>query len=195
MPEAMVGFGYKQAWLAVRDGAAGDVALALGLRDLGPVPWRHGVDLAYLTDDRVAVTPPLAGAGASLWLLVTGRWLVSPHSPVDTTTLSAALGTEVQLYVTHRVVELHRWERAVDGTLMRAFQYVGEAGEIMDWRGQPDDAELAAGLPMTPDSVAEVLVSEMDVMRIASRWSVDPTSLEGRPAPGPLHIAAAPATG
>ena len=114
--EAMVGFGFKQAWLAVRDGSAEAVTAALGLRDLGPVPWRHGIDLAYLTDDRVALTPPLPGTGGTQWLLVTGRWLATPQSPVDTAALSEALGTEIQFFLTHRVVELHRWERAVDGS-------------------------------------------------------------------------------
>jgi len=33
--ESMVGFGYKQAWLAVRDGDADRLLAALGLRDLG----------------------------------------------------------------------------------------------------------------------------------------------------------------
>src|SRR3712207_5549749 len=68
----MVGFGGKQAWLAVRDTAAAAVLDALGLRDLGEVPWREGVDLAYLTDDRVVLTPPLAGAGGAAWTLAAG---------------------------------------------------------------------------------------------------------------------------
>jgi hypothetical protein len=192
MAEAMVGFGFKQAWLAVRDGSAEAVTAALGLRDLGPVPWRHGIDLAYLTDDRVAVTPPLPGADGAQWLLVTGRWLATPQSPVDTAALSEALGTEIQFFLTHRVVELHRWERAVDGKLLRAFEYLGETGEITDWRGQPDDVEVAIGIPDALDGETEVLVSEMDVMRLAARWSLDPTALDGRPSPGPLRSAAAP---
>ena len=50
----MVGFGYKQAWLAVRDGDPDAVIAALGLRDLGPVSWRVGADLAHLNQDRLA---------------------------------------------------------------------------------------------------------------------------------------------
>jgi hypothetical protein len=192
MAEAMVGFGFKQAWVAVRDGSAEAVMAALGLRDLGPVPWRHGIDLAYLTDDRVAVTPPLPGADGAQWLLVTGRWLATPQSQVDTAALSEALGTEIQFFLTHRVVELHRWERAVDGKLLRAFEYLGENGDITDWRGQPDDGEVAIGIPAALEGETEVLVSEMDVMRLAARWSLDPTALDGQPSPGPLHSAAAP---
>ena len=66
--ESMVGFGAKQAWLAVRDGVPEDVRAALRLRDLGPVAWQAGVDLAYLTDDRVVLTPLLEGAGGSRWM-------------------------------------------------------------------------------------------------------------------------------
>ena len=63
--EPMVGFGGKQAWLAVRDADAALTSALLGLRDLGPVSWRTGMDLAYFTDDRVMLTPPLPGHGTA----------------------------------------------------------------------------------------------------------------------------------
>ena len=186
----MVGFGYKQAWLAVRDGDAESITVALDLRDLGPVSWRVGVDLAYFTDDRLLVTPLLPGTGGSQWRLVTGRALLRPQWSVDVAGLSAILDTEVQFFATHRVVESHHWERAVDGVLIREFDYVGEIGKVIAWRGAPDEAERSAGLPATVDEETDVLVSERDVMHVAGAWSVDPTSLDGRPAPGPLQAAA-----
>jgi hypothetical protein len=188
--ETMVGFGPKQAWLAVRDRDQETVAAALGLRDLGPVDWRHGVDLAYLTDDRLVLTPPLPGAGDALWLLVAGRWLLWTDPKVDVVELSGVLGTEVQYFMSFRVAETHRWERAVDGVLVRAFGYLGETGELTEWRGDPDQTEVAIGLPLAPSEQADVLVSEDDVMRLARAWSVDPTGLDGQPAPGPLRAAA-----
>jgi hypothetical protein len=191
--ENMVGFGTKQAWLAVRDGDPATLTAILGLHDLGEASWRNGVDLAYLTDDRLAVTPPLPGADGASWVLVTGRWLLSPRSTVDIQELSAALDSEVQFFASYRVGEAHRWERAIDGILVRSFSYVGEIGEVTDWRGDPDDAELAIGLPAAVDENSEVLISETDVMRLAAAWSVDPNSLDGRPAPGPLRVATAPA--
>jgi hypothetical protein len=185
--DVMVGFGGKQAWLAVKNGSADSLLSALGLRDLGPVPWRDGIDLAHLTDDRVAVTPPL-GDG---WVLATGRWLLRPDNPVDVADLSARLGTEVQFFATHRVTEMHRWQRAVDGDLIRAFGYVGQTGEVTTWFGEPDETERDAGLPAALDEDAIVLVGEKDVLRVAAAWSIDPTTLTGRPAPGPLRIGAA----
>jgi hypothetical protein len=190
----MVGFGAKQAWLAIRDGDAELVSAVLGLRDLGPLSWRAGVDLSYLTDDRVLLTPPLPGADGADWLLVAGRWLVQTTSTLDVATLSDLLATEVQYFATHRVVELHRWQRARDGELLRSFAYLGETGEVTDWRGEPDPVELSIGLPavLGDSDETDVLVGEADVMRVAAAWSLDPVRLDGLPAPGPLRAAAVP---
>ncbi|GGQ88039.1 hypothetical protein [Couchioplanes azureus] len=228
--DVMVGFGGKQAWLAVRDGDPAEILAALGLRDLGEVPWRDGIDLAHLTDDRVAVTPPLPGARGAGWVLAAGRYLMRPGTVLDLTDLSGRLHTEVQFFATHRVTEAHRWQRADDGALVRAFGYVGRTGAVTTWYGDPDPAERAAGLPPTfrapglpldeagggpldeamlgsldeeltrllrGEAVggnaegSTVLVSEQDVLRVADGWSLDPTRLDGREAPGPLRLGAA----
>jgi hypothetical protein len=179
--DVMVAFGGKQAWLAIRDGDPAAVLAALDLRDLGTIRWRDGIDLAHLTDDRVAVTPPIDG-----WTLAVGRYLF--HAP-DLTALSAELKTEVQYFATHRVTELHRWQRASEGLLVRSFGYVGQTGEVTSWSGDPDPAE-----PLTTyDDETTVLVAEQDVLRVAAAWSIDPTTLGGRPAPGPIRMGAAEA--
>jgi hypothetical protein len=185
----MVGFGAKSAWLAVRDIPAERVVAAMGLRDLGPLAWRAGIDLVYFTDDRLVLTPPLSGAGGAPWTLVVGQWLLSRR--VDITDLSGELATEVQAFASHRVMELHGWRRARHGQLIRGFGYLGQTGEITEWQGRPDTAELAAHLPSTVDDETSVLVAESDVMAVAAAWSVDPTTLDGQPAPGPLQAAAA----
>ena len=149
--------------------------------------WRAGVDLAYLTDDRVAVTPPLPGARDTRWVLATGRLLLRTPDVIE---LSARLHTEVQYFATHRVTELHRWQRAADGVLVRSFGYVGQTGEVTSWHGEPDPAERDAGLPGTWDDGTTVLVAEPDVLKVARAWSIDPTALSG-PAPGPVRIGAA----
>ncbi len=183
----MAGFGGKQAWLAVRDGEPAAVLAALGLRDLGSAPWRDGLDLAHLTDDRVAVTPPLPGALGHGWVLAVGRHLM--RADPDVVALSEKLDTEVQFFATHRTTELHRWRRAAGGELLRAFGYVGQTGEVTSWFGEPDPAERDAGLPGELDDETSVLLVERDVFRVAAAWSIDPTTLTGR-APGPLRIGA-----
>jgi hypothetical protein len=186
MNDVMTGFGGKQAWLAVAGGDPGAMLKALGLRDLGTVPWRDGLDLAHLTDDRVAVTPPLPGARGT-WVLAVGRALMNPGP--DVVALSAELGAEVQFFATHRVTELHRWQRADSGDLLRTFGYVGQTGEVTSWFGEPDAAERDAGLPGVFDEETSVLVAERDVFRVAGAWSIDPTMLSGL-APGPLRLGA-----
>lgn len=187
---SMVGFGGKQAWLAVRDGSVDAVREGLKLHDLGTVPWRTGIDLAYFTDDRLMLTPALPGAADAHWLLVVGRWLALPSSTVDLIGLSASLQTEVQFFATDRSTQRHRWRRARDGMLLRAFDWLGEDGELLDWRGEPDAAERQVGLPAEVGDEADLVVGEADVLRLAAAWSVDPTTLDGRPAPGPLRAAA-----
>ena len=220
----MTGFGPKQAWLAIRDREADAVISALGFHDLGSVSWHQGVDLAYVTDDRVAVTPPLTAGDGRSWVLVPGRWWLSSAAQPSVATLSAQLHTEVQFFSTFRVTESHRWERAVDGVLVRAFEYVGQSGEVTLWWGDPDAHERALGLPESEpaggqgdddprdpdddfgynalddldiggrddakeDDQVDILIDESSVMRLAAAWSIDPTSLEGMPAPGPLRTA------
>jgi hypothetical protein len=131
----------------------------------------------------VAATPELGG-----WILVFGRWVVSRADQLDVAALSAALGREVQLFVSHRVVDLHRWERAVDGRLIRSFEYFGEQGRVLRSHGTPDEVERSVGVSPTAGLEDEVIVREDDVMQVASAWSVDPTSLEGQRARGPLVL-------
>lgn len=196
----MAGFGYKTGWLAIRDGDLADVLGKLGGKILDVAdPWQEGVDRAYDEADIVVATPLLIGTDGGAWLLVAGRWVASEHDSTDIAALSVALGSEVQRFVTHRVVDRHGWERAVGGALVRSFEYVGESGEVTRWHGDPDEVELRVGLPATfdldhgPGSDSGCLVvDEDDVMRVAAAWSLDPTTLEGQPATAPLTVAQLP---
>jgi hypothetical protein len=183
----MVGFGYKTAWWAIRDGQLPAVLTALGGQLVGQVTWPEGIQQAYRERDIVIVTPPLAGADGSTWLLIAGSWIASNYEAPDVATLSAALDREVQLFATHRVVEWHRWERARDGVTLRSFEYAD--GAVRRWQGTVQEAELAIGLTST---VGDPDVKESNVMRIAAAWSVDPTSLDGMPATADLSLVRLP---
>jgi hypothetical protein len=191
--ETMTGFGRKQAWLAVRDRDPAAVIEALDATDLGPASWFNAVDLAYLTDDRVLVTPPLKGADGAQWTLVAGQWLARSESgaKANVVALSSTLDTEVQFFSTYRQEEHHRWQRAVSGDLVRAFGYVGRTGEVTGWFGEPDEAERALGVPaeLPDDEDAGLLIGEADVLKLAGAWSVDPGALDGRPAEARPHVA------
>ncbi|MER7004988.1 hypothetical protein ABT297_18345 [Dactylosporangium sp. NPDC000555] len=97
-----VGFGPKMAWLAVR-AEPDPVMEALGLRDLGDVEPRTGLDLAHFTDDRVVV------ATVDKWTLVAGKWLFRWNGIAA---LSMRTGAEAQYFATDRSLVMHRWARA-----------------------------------------------------------------------------------
>jgi hypothetical protein len=63
---------------------------------------------------------------------------------------------------------------------------------VPTWLGDPDEVERSIGLPAALGDEADIFVSERDVMRVAVAWSIDPSDLDGRPAPGPLRIATMP---
>jgi hypothetical protein len=113
------GFGPKMAWLAVR-AEPEPVMEALGLRDLGVVDARTGLDLAHFTFDRVVL------AVVDKWCLVAGKWLFSWNGIAA---LSMRLGAEVQYFATDRSLVMHRWARA-DG----ADVFVSDEEALVDER-------------------------------------------------------------
>ncbi|MBX6313690.1 MAG: hypothetical protein IRY99_12340 [Isosphaeraceae bacterium] len=149
------------------------MATTLNLEDARPSTWAEGIEHAYygsLPDGRseMFVSPPIAG-----WTFAVGglrrltelqvsEWLSFLGD------LSAKLG-EIQYFNTYRVVEHHAWAKAVGGQIVRAFSYLGERQEILADVGNrtPEEAELDLDYP-----------SEHDVMRLAGRWSIDPSRIE-----------------
>lgn len=196
--DLMRGFGYKTGWLAVRRGDIQGVADVLGGRIVGSVAWEEGIAASYGEPSMLAVTPLLRGADDADWLLVTGSWIASEAEGLNVGALSMALGDEVQLFASHRVVGWCRWDRGRAGVTVRSFEYVGDVGQVRRWVGTPDAVELGLGLPasfdVTRDDIFDFYgedddrVGEEDVMRVAAAWSVGPTSLEGRPANGQLSL-------
>lgn len=176
-------FGFKSAWLAARTDSVDDVMNAIQAQEAEPCSWEHGIDAVHAadpsSDDLVFVTPSLDG-----WILAVSPAFFNEASDVDhqrlgrfVTDLSSTLGTEVQFFFTHRVVEGHGWAKADAGTLVRAFFYLGELGEVLVHDGVPTPGE-------------EPLISQMEgagrepdegsVMEVARSWSIDPTEIEER---------------
>ena len=61
-------------------------------------------------------------------------------------------------------------------------------GDIFRWHVQ-NHTKLGAQVRRIMN--AGELVGEKDVLAVAAAWSIDPTTLTGRPAPGPLRLGAA----
>jgi len=149
--------------------------------------WITGTDLAYRHG--VYVAPPIRG-----WTLAHGEvhhGCFDPESDDLTgwlVAMSWALG-EVHYYATHRVSESHQWAMAVDGELRRMFGHCGMSGETYAL-GEPTEAEIELGvgtMSMTAgwqqwtdeqwDAFNATLPDEFHVMKIAERWSIDPTKI------------------
>ncbi len=185
----MSGFGYKTQWIAVRSWSPQKVADVLQLREREILGWDEGTLRAYRRG--VYVVAPVPG-----WTLVHGCFGTTffPGSPTfldQLSHLSRELG-EVQFFGTHRVSGYCAWALALDGDVRRAYSssydgvelFVGHptTDEIEMGRGLLDHRDSADGGRESEDEDEDDLPDEEDVMELAGRWSVDPTSLDGVPA-------------
>jgi len=188
-------FGYKNAWIAVKNVQPEAVTHALSLRNVRAADWETGIRAAYEYPFTCAVfvTPLIDG-----WVLCVGFPLFAPvdaRPPIfglRTAEWAAQLQTEVQYFCTHRVVEAHAWARARPAGLERAYVYVGESGEkVLDVGAQTSEEQALGFAFFDPTSAAAqaddywqrqdlTYVGEEHVMALAERWSIDPSSLDDR---------------
>lgn len=205
--DAPAAFGYDMAWLAVRTRDTAAVVNALALDEAQPCNWNSGIGSVYaagLGENHVFVSPPVNG-----WTFVVGLSLPHPSTAafVDKCTpLLLALGgrfVEVHYYFCYPPIDMFSWARLVDGRLLRAFA-AGDEGVIWN-KGKPTREEKALGLKLFElrgvrgrrgDAGGEMILhpTEDHVMRLAMRWSLDPTRLNASSAaPGVGVVGLAPA--
>ncbi len=198
-------FGYDMAWLAVRTRDTAAVVSALALEDPQPCNWNSGIGTVYAPDlgeNHIYVSPPVNG-----WTFVVGLPLPHPTTAafVDKCTpLLVTLGgrfVEVQYYFCYPPIDMFAWARLVDGRLLRAFA-AGDEGVIWN-KGKTTREEKALGLKLFElrgvrgrrgDAGGEMILhpTEDHVMRLASRWSLDPTRLNAGSAPPATGFIARP---
>lgn len=192
-PEHAVSFGYKSQWLAVRTDDPTAALKSLGASNFREVGWSQGVGAP---EGEVFATPPLDG-----WVLVVGAFpeILGEGDEMAValvSKLSSELGTEVQYFGTHRVVEYHAWVRAKTGEVSRAYAYLGERGETLFRMGEQSAEEKALGFNFFDNKSPEAeddaywerddlsYPDEEDVMKVAGQWSINPAELEERGAVG-----------
>lgn len=187
-PDEPVSFGYKCAWLAIRAGSPEAVAEALGLEDVRLSGWSDGLDAAY--SGQLFVTPPVRG-----WVLAVSTSLPDcgdERQPDAASPLLARLGErfpEVQYFATHRVVEFHAFARVVGGRTLRKLAWVGDQGFVAWDEGEPTAEERALGIEHSRRSIEDgAAPREEEVMAIAGRWSLDPSTLEEQTLPPGLGL-------
>ena len=206
-PDRPTPFGLKMAWLAIRTRDTARVLEALGLVDPRPCNWNSGIGSVYddhLSENHIFVSPPVND-----WTFVVGLALPYPVGPrfVDKCTpLLLDLGRqfpEVQYFFSYPLIDFFAWARVRNGNLVRAFA-ISEEGTIWN-KGKITPEERGLGLKLFElrgvrgrkgDAGGELILypTEEHVLRLASRWSFDPTRLEAAPVPAGLgFIGLAPA--
>lgn len=193
-------FGYRMAWLAIRTGETQRVIDALRLEAVEPANWNTGLGTVYAdqyAETHLFITPPVNG-----WTLVIGLPLPLPlgRSFIDKATpLLLDLGghfPEVQYYFAYPPIDLFAWARVSDGQLVRAYA-IGDEGLLWS-KGKPTTEEKALDLKLFEfrgvkgrkgDVGSEIVLhpTEDHVLRLAGRWSLDPTRID--------KVAAEPALG
>jgi hypothetical protein len=177
-------FNVPGRWLAVRSGNPQLVQAALGLNNPTPCSWEEGLTAAH--EHKLFISPAIRG-----WVLVMGSNLPEPGDDVDrcfrfVMELSRKLG-QVQFFSLNRAVNHHAWVQAEFGAVQRAYAW---AGKTLWNQGAITRAELDLGLKCHAYGEGEERVdfgrpdpAALNTERLpllASRWSLDPTSIDAR---------------
>ncbi len=175
-------FGQPCRWLAIKGHNPATVQTALHLHAPMPCSWEEG--LIEARERKLFISPPVSG-----WILVVGSSLPDPSEDVDEcfhflTNLSRKLG-QIQFFSTNRVLNHHAWALIDKGRVFRAYAW---AGETLWNQGPPTAAEKDLKLGLFDYASGTVGFEQKEVLALnservpvlASRWSVDPSSIDER---------------
>lgn len=191
VPDRPAAFGYRMAWLALKTRDTGAVVEALRLADPVAANWNSGIGTAY--DDRLGQTHVFVTPAVKGWTFVVGLPLPHPvgRAFVDKCTpLLVDLGgrfPDVQYFFTYPLIDFFAWARVADGRLVRAFAMSDEG--IVWNKGRTTKEERSLGLKLFElrgvrgrrgDAGGEIILhpTEDHVMRLANKWSLDPTRID-----------------
>jgi len=177
-------FNLPNRWIAIRSGNPQLVQAALALDNPTPCSWEEGLSAAQ--EHKLFISPAIRG-----WIFLMGSNLPEPGDDVDKCfrfimNLSRKLG-HVQYFSLNRAVNHHAWVQAELGTIVRAYAW---AGKTLWNQGSMTRAEMDLSLKCydygegeehvdfgRPDSAA---LNTERLPLLASRWSIDPTSIDAR---------------
>jgi hypothetical protein len=178
-PSHSATFEQPARWLAVKAVHPSVVQAALNLHGPTPCSWEEG--LAEAHEDKLFISPPLAG-----WVLVVGSGLPEPAEDPDRcfhflTGLSRKLG-HVQFFSVSRVVHYHCWALLERGRVYRAYAWGGETlwnqGPVTAAEKALDMLCLDYASEQNPFALREALSANAEkVNQLAARWSIDPGAI------------------
>jgi hypothetical protein len=171
-------------WIAIRTSRLQAVQTALRLTKATPCTWEEA--LSATQEHKLFISPPLSG-----WVLVLGSHLPEASEDIDRCfrfllELSRKLG-HVQYFSVNRALSHHTWVQAEQGTILRAYSW---AGKTIWNQGLKTSAEIELGLKCfaygesperAPFGHGDPFARNAErVPLLASRWSVDPTTVDAR---------------
>jgi hypothetical protein len=199
VPDKPRGFGYKCLWIAVQAPSARVLAESLGLHEMQVANWHSGLEAAYeYPGNYIFVTPPVNG-----WVLAVGNGIPDPSDPSTLASWRAIMASlsksfgDTQYFASHRVSSYYAWARYLDGTEKRLFAH---ADEIIFNIGQPyaEESDLITHLfdSSCPEANTDAywerkdlrMPDEEDVLRIASKWSINPAELDSADQPPSVGV-------
>ncbi len=179
-PDKPQPIGYKTGWMCIKSASPEEVISRLGLKNAVPANWQSG-----LADQcsRVFVSPVVHG-----YVLVTGYDVFfggDAESELAVLDEIAQKFHEVQCFETHRIVDFHTWAKYVNGSLVRAYGWLGESGVVFLNKGEITPEEIQLGFDKFIQSDDDDWESvgfpdEESVMQIAAVWGVDPFFSDGK---------------
>lgn len=169
-----------ETWIAVRSRSLESVQEALHLNNPRPCSWLQGLTGEF----KLFIAPPIHG-----WILITGFGLPDPFEDVDACfrcllRLSEKLG-HIQLFSASPALSHHAWVRAESGRIHRAYAW---AGKTIWNQGALTQAEKDLDMKCfqyfeasdaTTFETNEVAACNTEkVAQLASRWSIDPATID-----------------
>ena len=172
-----ISFGYKEAWLAVKNIEAKELAEIIGLKKPASSDWNKGLKSIEADDSMIFISPPVAE-----WTFVIGKPLFANISVEGIKRLqelmrniSVKTGDEIQSFGTYRILDYSHWMKCINGSFERAFAYDGESAEVLLDEGKktrPEESLNWEGLKDCSWSPNEEIV-----LKIAEGWGLNPTRL------------------
>ncbi|MBI5359876.1 MAG: DMP19 family protein [Planctomycetes bacterium] len=189
VPDIPLGFGRKNAWLAIKTDDPMKVAESLKLQDLQPANWRTGLTASYEHyATHLFITPPVHG-----WVFVVGIALPNcgnTYRPDRCTPFIEELGQiydPVFYFGTHSTIEFHAWARVDKAKVSRAYACFGS---FAVWNKgiktkEEQDLKMDFFTCEPPEGHGEEYwdrkdleyPEEKDVFKIAEAWSLNPMKL------------------
>ncbi len=166
-------FGYKTTWYAAKNCAPATVIRSLHLSDARLGSWSAALSAMDGNDFdalHTVLVAPIDGWTLAVGDKLAGSTAVDAETPLKPLVALSSVCGEAQLYASNRDHDWYMWSRAVNGKVLRAFEFDGSIGETLHDLGKHTREERGVNF---------VAPTESDVVRIAGKWSIDPTKIRG----------------